>query len=51
MSPERLNHREKPVVCWICNMTISWTFLESLAEGGREMEEGEKELSVEGGEE
>ncbi len=40
VAPERLNHRERPVVCWICNKEIPWSFLEELArDEKREKEE------------
>ncbi len=49
VASQRLNHRERSVVCWICNRTFSWTFLEELTNGRRRAEKVEK-LSMEGGE-
>ncbi len=44
VAPERLGHRERPVMCWICGREIPWDFLESLAsgQGTREGKEGDK---------
>ncbi len=39
VAPERLKHREKAVVCWICNEEIPWDFLERLEDRSRDEKE------------
>jgi len=47
VASERLGHRERPMVCWVCNREIPWEFLESLVQDQRTQKE--KEENTEGG--
>lgn len=30
VSPQRLKHREREMVCWVCRTPFSWEFLEGI---------------------
>jgi|GEM_PF-1644670 len=49
VSPERLKHREREVVCWVCHHPFSWEFLEGIIGKRAQVNEKDQRMGRKGG--